>query len=360
MKTHTEMTNLLRWHGRLSLTFRVAALSFVELSSVVFATLLSVASLQAAQPIYHLSQPTSMAQYGEIEFFLRMPKGVEFVEGSSGARRGGPQVRGILAICTHRAETDYLKRAVSDGGIFPWYVQFADKHNLALVTWSNFRGYQTRLSWDEMDEDSYNRYDRDFNSRVREWRTGFLRLCRRFNLPERNVLMYGLSGGGQMAHRLALRQPEFFFAVHIHVNSSYDRIRRDGNRILWLVTTGSLEYGYPAGVRFYREALDAGYHMIFRAEENLGHADSWGTRTVSVAFFEYCIPFLPDASDPQWRAPPVDQFYLMRYPTYIGDFLNNEAFPASVASQYMQPEVMVALPNKEIAEAWGMVLNIEK
>lgn len=163
-----------------------------------------------------------------------------------------------------------------------------------------------------------------------------------------------------MAHRLALRQPEFFFAVHIHVNSSYDRIRRDGNRILWLVTTGSLEYGYPAGVRFYREALDAGYHMIFRAEENLGHADSWGTRTVSVAFFEYCIPFLPDASDPQWRAPPVDQFYLMRYPTYIGDFLNNEAFPASVASQYMQPEVMVALPNKEIAEAWGMVLNIEK
>jgi len=171
--------------------------------------------------------------------------------------------------------------------------------------------------------------------------------------------MYGLSGGEQMAHRLALRLPEYFFAVHIHVNSSYDRIKDDGNQVLWLVTTGTREYGYPAGVRFYRNALEAGYHMIFRAEENLGHRDSEGTRATGMAFFRYCLRFLPDPSDPDWKKPPVDRFYLMRYPTYIGDYLNGEAFPREQAKKYVAPEAMVALPNKDIAEAWGIVLNFD-
>lgn len=72
------------------------------------------------------------------------------------------------------------------------------------------------------------------------------------------------------------------------------------------------------------------------------------------------MKFLPDASDPDWRPPPVDQFYLMRYPTYIGDYLNGEAFKREVAPNYMAPEVMVALPTKDIAEAWGTVLDFEQ
>ena len=307
--------------------------------------------------IYTLTETTRLSRYNDITFFVRMPKGISIEDSVGQARRGDVQVRGVLALCTHRTEAEDVRKNVEDDGRFEYFIRFADKHNLALVTWTNFRGYKIGISGDEMDRGEYRQYDRDFDQRAREWRTGFRRLCRRYNLPERNVLLYGISGGGQMAHRLALRQPDFFFAVHIHVNSSYDRIRRDGNQILWLVTTGTQEYGYPAGVRFYRDALEAGYHMIFRAEENLGHSDSRDTRRTSMAFFEYCMQFLPDASDPDWRPPPVDRFYLMRHPAYIGDYLNSEAFLREVAPKYMEPEVMVALPTKAIADAWGTVLD---
>ena len=317
--------------------------------------LLFCSAAYANQEIYKLVERTKLTKYSDITFFVRMPNG-GFASGTTNA---SDSVREVLALCTHRTEPEDVKMNIEDDGRFKSSVKFADKHNLALVTWTNFKGYRTGTSGDEMDDDAYKRYDKDFDDRAREWRTGFRRLCRKYDLPEKNVLMYGISGGAQMAHRLALRMPEYFFGVHVHVNSSYDQIKKDGNQILWLVTTGTQEYGYPAGVRFYRDGLDAGYHMIFRAEENLGHSDSTGTRATGMAFWEYCLKFLPDASNPDWRAPPVDRFYLMRYPTYVGDYLNAEAFKREVAPKYIDPEAMVALPNKDIAEAWGTVLNFE-
>lgn len=309
--------------------------------------------------VYSLVESTKLARYSDITFFVRMPhEGGADLKGKSSRRRES-SVRGVLALCTWSVSPDDVRSNVATKGRFQHYVKFADKHNLALVTWTNFKGYKTGTSGDELDYDAYKQYDKDYDQRAREWKNGFNRLCRKYNLPAKQTLLYGLSGGGQMGHRLALRNPEYFFAVHIHVNSSYDQIKRDGKHILWLVSTGTQEYGYPAGVRFYREALSRGYHMIFRAEENLGHSGSPDTTKTSLAFFEYCMKFLPDASDPEWRAPPVDRFYLMKHPTYIGDYLNSEAFLANVAPKYMDPEVMVALPDQGIAEAWGTVLNFE-
>ena len=320
---------------------------------------LQAAWCNEASGIHSLAEATRFNKYSDITFFVRLPKEGMNSDSQIGTRLKGKAVRGVLALCTHRTEPKDVKVNVTDDGRFKWFVKFADQHNLALVTWTNFKGYRTDVSGDEMDEDRYEQYDKDFDERAREWRKGFRRLCRKYDLPEDNVLMYGISGGAQMAHRLALRMPEFFFGVHVHVNSSYDQIKRDGSQILWLVTTCTQEYGYPAGVRFYRDAIDAGYHMIFRAEENLGHSDSSGTRATAMAFWDYCIKFLPDATNPDWRPPPVDRFYLMRYPTYVGDYLNAEAFKREVAPKYIAPEVMVALPTEEIAEAWGTVLNIE-
>jgi hypothetical protein len=313
----------------------------------------------AKEAIYELVEPTKLARYSDITYFVRFPQGRGFEDSGRASSRKDVSVRGVLALVTWSTEPEDVRANIMSGKRFSSYVKFADKHNMALITWTNFKGYKTGMSGDVMDEDRLKDYEKSYSQRAREWKNGYKRLCRRFALPEKNLLIYGISGGGQMAHRLALLEPDYFFAVHIHVNSSYDAIRRDGEQILWLVSTGTREYGYPAGVRFYREALSRGYHMIFRAEENLGHAGSPETERTSLAFFDYCMNFLPDARDPEWRAPPVDQFYLMRYPTYIGDYLNSEAFTREVAPKYMAPEVMVALPNKAIAEAWGTVLNIK-
>ncbi|MDQ8206073.1 hypothetical protein QEH52_01010 [Coraliomargarita sp. SDUM461003] len=314
----------------------------------------------AAEEIYELVEPTKLARFSDITYYVRFPQGRGFEDPGRASSRKEVSVRGVLALVTWSTELEDVRTNIMSGKRFQNYVKFADKHNLALITWTNFKGYKTGVSGDVMDEDRLKDYEKSYRERAREWKNGYRRLCRRFSLPEKNLMIYGISGGGQMSHRLALQEPDYFFAVHIHVNSSYDSIRRDGEQILWLVTTGTREYGYPAGIRFYREALSRGYHMIFRAEENLGHAGSPATERTSLAFFEYCMNFLPDASDPEWRPPPVDQFYLMKYPTYIGDYLNSEAFTTAEAPKYMAPEVMVALPNKAIAEAWGTVLDFNQ
>lgn len=330
---------------------------------VLFACMFVFGHASDAKPkrpeVYSLVEPTKLARYSDITFFVRMPHGRDAEAAAKQSRQEGTSVRGVLALVTWGTDPKDVQTNITSDGRFKQYVKFADKHNLALITWTNFKGYKTGTSGDEMDDERLKEYEKSYDQRAREWKNGYKRLCRRFGLPEKNLMIYGLSGGAQMAHRLALLQPDYFFAVHIHVNSSYDQIRRDGKQILWLVSTGTQEYGYPAGIRFYREALERGYHMIFRAEENLGHRGSPGTLNTSLAFFDYCLNFLPDPSNPEWRAPPVDRFYLMKHPTYIGDYLNSEAFPAKVAPKYMEPEVMVALPNKGIAEAWGTILNIE-
>ncbi|WP_309398577.1 hypothetical protein [Cerasicoccus maritimus] len=263
----------------------------------------------------------------------------------------------MIAICTWETTAKNIRDNLELKGKFGHIIKFAEENNLAVVCWTNFKGYKTDTSGDEYEEEMLKDYERNYDRRAREWEMGYKRLCKKYSLPMYDTLVYGISGGGQMSHRLALRKPEYFFGVHMHVNSSYDVLSDDANEVLWLVTTGTREYGYPAGQRFYRDGLEKGYHMIFRAEENLGHSSSEETNRLTIKFFEYCLKFLPDPTDENWQAAPVDQFYFMKHPTYVGDYINQEAFPVDEAEKYVEPQCMVALPTKDIAEAWGTIIE---
>ena len=70
------------------------------------------------------------------------------------------------------------------------------------------------------------------------------------------------------------------------------------------------------------------------------------------------IPFMPDPTNPDWLPPPVDKFYLMRHPIYVGDYLNNVVYPIECAVKNVSNrKYMVALPTKPIAQAWGNVIE---
>ena len=79
---------------------------------------------------------------------------------------------------------------------------------------------------------------------------------------------------------------------------------------------------------------------------------------LSLEFFSYLLTFIPDPTDPNWKAPPVDQYYMLRHPAYVGDYLNQVAYPLEDAAKYVGGrKYMVTLPTKALASAWGSIME---
>lgn len=271
--------------------------------------------------------------------------------------QGIKAVRGVLAICTWQYKESDLKNNLKASGPFAHFINFADENNLAIITWSNFRGYERGISSDEMMSGQFKEQERIFADRLNEWERGFKRMLSYYSLQDDSIMLYGLSGGAQMGHRIILRRPQYFSGIHIHVNSSYDIPTAGAEKVLWLVTTGESEYGYPAAIRFYNAMLDKKYSVIFKAGENLGHADRDDIRNLSLEFFKYLLTFVPDPSNKNWKPPPVDKFYMMKYPIYVGDYLNHTVYSLEKAEKNIDKNNMVALPTKPIADVWGTFIQ---
>lgn len=305
------------------------------------------------------ADPRNKFKLEEIPFVIRMPSSWTKEKDETAAKSKKPCVRGAIAICTWDKTLDYLKKNLSYfDSQHKFLIKFADENDIAVMTWANFGGYSTSTSSDEMTERQLKSYDAIFNDRLSEWEKGFRRILNKYNLPKNAIMLYGFSGGAQIAHRIAFRRPQYFSGIHIHVNSSYDIPTPNAKNIMWLVTTGELEYGYPAATRFYQKMIDMGYCVIFKAAENLGHSINYNIQKLSIEFFKYMINFVPDQSNPDWKAPPIDKFYLMRHPIYIGDYLNQVAYPTDMAlKRVADRKYMVALPTKPIAKAWGTIIE---
>ncbi|MEM1158973.1 MAG: hypothetical protein AAF649_06090 [Verrucomicrobiota bacterium] len=207
------------------------------------------------------------------------------------------------------------------------------------------------------------------NIAAKEWREGFKDICRKYGLPEKNLLIYGISRGAQWAHRLALRYPEHFLAVHAHVNSSYEMPVEDARSCLWLISTGELEWGYPNAVKFFRMAESMGYPILFKAEPNLGHRSSPRTTELGIAFFQYALDLKKKYDDyvekmqqenfnselnlPKKGFPP-EFLKGFREPPYFGDYINEEVVPAA-AKESIPDALRVGLPSREVAMAYGFM-----
>ena len=276
-----------------------------------------------------------------INFALRFPPG----------HKNGDAVRGVLCICTWKDTPDGVMGNLRSGPLVNW----AQKNGFVLLSWSRLKFYTTGASNDEMDDKVDREWSRQFDIAARKWEYAIQELERKYKLPGKDFLIDGISGGAQTAHRLALRMPDYFAGIHIHVNSSYDELTPGGKNIAWLVTTGEREFGYKASQRFYFGALELGYPVIYKAGEGLGHSGSPEIDKLTVAFFDYLLPFLPDhrEKDPQFKGDP---YKLMRQPRYIGDWLNQQAVPFE-KHHLIQGRYQTALPTREVAIAWGPLIE---
>ena len=294
-----------------------------------------------------------------IIFVVRMPSGWTSEKDKEAKEKGVKSVRGVFIICTWDKSLGALVGNVSiHKSKFRNLINFADANGLAVMTWSNFGGYKAKKSSDEMGRKEAKTSDDVFTERLAKWEYGIKRIVKRFNLPEDSYMGYGLSGGAQILHRMALRKPQYFSGIHVHVNSSYDIPTPKGKDVVWLVSTGEFELGCPAAARFYQRMVKLGYCVIFKVGEHIGHSSSREIDALSLEFFKYLLSFIPNPDRPEWTSPAPDKYHLIKNPPYVGDYLNQVSYSVKNASGKIAGEqYMVPLPTEKIARAWGSIIK---
>jgi predicted esterase len=292
----------------------------------------------------------------KITFFLRYPPGME----------PGEKVEGVFASVTHfespKSVTDWIKRPAVQDGRFA----FAETNRYAILSWTTNTMYSVNDSFTQTAREAENPRD-EMEQSYRAWNRGIKLLGSEYGLPQKDFIIYGYSRGAQWSHRLVLRDPKRFAAVHIHINSSFAEPTPEAAGCLWLVTTGELEHGAKAAREFYLKALSMDYPILLRTYSNLGHSTSAEEGRLGLSFLEYATRKLKerqarlatlqeDAFARQqmedlsvFRRSDLEEFV---HPPFYGDFFNGDTVPAEKADN-LPAANRIGLPDRGIASSWG-------
>jgi predicted esterase len=299
---------------------------------------------RSAGEVYERTVPIIGSAEDEMTIFVKLPPGV----------KRGADVTGVFAFCTWASNPETIrsvlneKDADKDGySIGKRIMAYAAKNNLAVVSWTTFSSkkvFDKSRSFDELSRREVAQFDTAFTRVARTWRRGIDELIKDYQLPKEKWLLYGMSRGGQWAHRIALREPDLFAAVHVHINSSYDQPTPEGAKTQWLVTTGELEAGYPGAKRFYAASRELKYEIILHAQPKLGHENHPDIDRLSTVFFDHVIARLRATA--AGKEPPIED-------RFVGNYFTHEYVPWVKGAQVSE-KFRVILPSRPIAEAWGV------
>jgi len=302
------------------------------------------------EEVVHTTNPL----HPQITLFFRLPTGATDMS----------QVKGVLALCVLANSVEDIRRKLqtSNPEMFGGFIAFANTNKLAILCWGSQQLWDPHASFDDMTKRENEEIDRNFDQVADAWERGVHELQEKYNIPIKNYLLRGQCGAAQWAHRLALRKPDYFLAVALHIPSSFDKPTPDASKILWLLTTGERDGGYQRNCRFYNDCRTVGYPMIFKPIVGLGHSGSPIADDLAIRFFEYALSVEPKRAQldetlatlkKAGKAPdPGPWLESFKTPPFYGDYLNQEQFPAS--RQNMIPAALkVPLPTKELASAWN-------
>ena len=298
---------------------------------------------QATTPLHSSLQmetiKTGVEKQPELTMVLRLPTGVN--------------PKGLLAFCTWQNETQSLQKAVLNDANPP--VAWALNKGFAVLTWNTAHVWVGGKSHGELDRRADQLLDAEFDQVSRAWDYGLLRFARKNGLPTEGIFLYGISGGAHWAHRLAMRKPSRFLAVHIHVANSFDKPFNQASRILWLVSSGDLDFGKDASRQFYDNCRQANYPIVLKLKRGLGHQGDPEIDQLRNTFFDYALAL--SYQEIKGGRPP---FEIMREsiasPSYIGDLINESVVPTSRISEIPLNQ-HIPLPNRDIAQDWGRILE---
>lgn len=285
---------------------------------------------------------TGVPDQPELQLILRLPPG---------HTPETPTAKGVLAFCTWQGEADSLRsRLVNDSD---GLVRYAQKRGLALLTWNTATLWKTGKSYNQIGRREHQGQRDDFDKVARAWQNGVGKLCREQNLPQEGFLLYGISRGAHWSGRLALRAPEMFLAVHIHVANSYDKPSPSAALPLWLVSSGDLDVGRNNALAFYRECRTKGFPMILKVVNGLGHSDHSEVAALRTAFFDYALELSKQAGEAQ-TTPGRLMAAELASGQLTGDVLSQEIYRGAEAAKIPESQ-RVALPEEKLARVWGFL-----
>lgn len=304
--------------------------------------------------IISLDERNDAARLPVMTFYVRYPKGTSPKD----------KVDGVFAYVTYLTEKKNLEAWVMRPSSSDLNFQFADQHKLVIVTWTTATMYSIANSF-TTDPDDERDPGNSMEQCFRTWEIGMDRLCRDDNLPKNGYLIYGFSRGAQWSHRIVLRSPERFLAVHIHINSSFAEPTPEASHCLWLLTTGELEHGSTAARIFYHKAQALNYPILLRIYPGRAHEVFPEEVTLGLKFFDYALKLRDQqlktisakqavSSDSDSQPLVLDESLLgdFRKPLFYGDMLNGDVYPSTQVS--ILPESQrVGIPDLGIAKSWG-------
>lgn len=266
---------------------------------------------------------------------------------------------GVLAMCLLANDASGIKRRLQEletkddvGSI----LRFAEKHKLVILCWGSRSLWNPRASWNEQSKQVNKQMDDTFDDVAKAWAKGVEELSHKYGMPDKGFLLWGISGSAQYAARLALRQPQFFLAVHVHIPSSFDQPTQKANSVLWCLTTGENECGYERSLHFLSACQDLGYPIMYKAIPGLGHAGHPVAEQFGLDFFEYALSVReekPRIDSGMTLTHPWPKSF--RTPVFVGDVVNQQIFPFEKID--MVPKAFrTMLPTQILAKTW----NLEK
>lgn len=280
---------------------------------------------------------TSKTGSADLSLYLRYPSS------------GKDNIKGVIAVCTPggRGLGEHL---TGESRYFGYILKFADTHHLATVAFGPpGRGWDRTKNSDMLSTRDANVQNKALGELARDLSRAIERFAKKHEIPSNGWMLYGLCGGAQYAHRVALREPQHFKAVHVHYGGSYDVPTPQGKSINWLVTSLADEPAYIAAQRFYKQCKEMDYQMILKGitrksapEEYDPEIEYTGLnklQQLSLDFFEYS---LNDKGDPDLSQ------------AYIADYVNGLVVPAK-EGEWIPKSQAVILPSRKLAEAWGSI-----
>jgi predicted esterase len=224
---------------------------------------------------------------------------------------------------------------------------FAEENKLAIICWASQSFWKKGANWSDLEKKEFKTIDNKAADLADAWEKAIKKLCKQYDIPVKNYLLCGYSGAAQYATRLALKKPEYFLAVHVHIPSSFDKPVEEANSVLWCLTTGEWEVGYDRSIEFLEEAQKMKFPIIYKAIPRLGHSSHPVATKLGIEFFRYALSVQDEINNQNENKICPKSF---QFPSFIGDVYRQQVYEAQKLPD--EPGIRVPLPTAALAEIW--------